>query len=303
MICKRNKEMKINAKVIILLTFGWIQLPFAFSFSTGLEINIVLSKSTYLIGEPIELGIELKNIGTLSLELHYPIPAVEDISFIILNEKGEQVPSNGLITCPSTNKKPLLLEPGEKFFQILFLNEDFGRPFGKNLTSINFFEIGNYTIEVRIKNTDIDCVSNKLNFSVIAPVGEEAIVFNKIEEVFARLDMTNKDAIYSTNINLLNLINEYPKSVYIPIILRWLSPVNRFFLNDTKTADKLREELVEKYPYSVVSKNNIISKFKRLADTDTQMDYLLEMKKRSINTLMEKFYDQKIDDLKELAQP
>ena len=261
----------------------------------NVEVEISLSKSSYYVGEPIELLVSIKGNENIPFEMVYPMPGKKYISYNIANNIGDEVPYKGYISNPTSSGKYFKVEAGDEVVALFVLNSYYGEHYiGKYYPSYNIIKTGRYTINVKLIFDGNEHTSNTLSFSVINPPNEELIIYNELVRIFN--DGNLKDSItLSNNCSfLLNHINKNPESVYNPVILRWLPWIYKYFLQDTLTYDILTEKLIEEYSSSELSLLLIENKLNELENDNDRKNFLLRIKEVAKNSFMEIILEDKL---------
>lgn len=224
------KKYIIIINMILILT-NIIKAQF-----TELELNF--SKDTYYIAEPIDVGITLKNISS---NLIYTNGRIElnlfDKSGTLIQFTG----STGDHFSPTSNS----LKPGEEDYKVIMLNEYFGKRISA-LTTHRYIETGTYQLEASYYNESQNLAIVRKSFTIEQPLDNEAIVYNSYIQTFRNIINGNNTTSAAAE-SMQTLINQYPNSVYAPIILIWLDAVYLYQLNDKAMSNKIVETLLERY--------------------------------------------------------
>lgn len=287
--------MKRLLKTVLFSVFFCSHLGFA--VNSNLKINIITSISNFLIGEPIELIVNVTNIGDIAVDLDYPRPGYSDTFYNIINQEGENLPYRGIISSPSSADRPLKLAAGFKHTELIVLNSNYGKIIGEYY-SYSILEPGEYTIDVKIIYDAIEYTSNILRFKVVAPEEEEARVYDSITKVFNEINLKDNESTLKSCNDLLAIIQQNPKSVYIPVILIWLPSIYKYFLKDISTYNFLTEKFITEYSWSGLSQDGINYKLKQMTNIESKKDFLQKIKQASKNSYMEKIIDKKLEDFK-----
>ena len=112
--------MNSNIKIFFMLFILVIPLAAQSVF----KIKLHISKSTYIVGEPVEIGISFTNMSNMIIE-DQPLGYTE---LELTDEYGQKVKRGGWASTfwgPYNNK----LSPGREVYYIYVLNEYYGNDF------------------------------------------------------------------------------------------------------------------------------------------------------------------------------
>lgn len=270
---------------IIMLLFTII----IYSNAQQLKLEILGEKQTYFVGEHVQIGISIKNVGSdivILTNLGYT-------SINILDEEGNELKYIG--SAPrEINFSPLKnsLIPNDEDLKIVDLNEFFGEQYNNFITD-HYFKKGKYDVVAKFKLYNGITYTKNISFDIVPPINEELIVYNKYVEI-----MTNEIQHKYTELEVadaLQFIYEiYPTSVYIPSVLVMLDAVCDVNLQDHGRASKIREILVNKYPWSVQGRGMLENILKKKSSESERIEYLKKLRDSNKNSLMSKKYDQMI---------
>jgi len=275
--------------IIIILIFGL--LGSFLKAQKKFQIKAELAKTQYIIGERIDLGLELKNISnsTFKDNLSY------SVNVKISNQNGKEIPLQGpsgdFFSPPKYD-----FNVNEKCYWYIQLSDFFGKTLSEVTTS-RYLDAGKYTIKVSFKPPHSQEITTHISFQVIKPSGDELIVFNSLLQIYSNVYLHKyKGSGYPEA--LYNLHISHPNSVYSPELLDVSSSYYFFFLNDRNKSDLIRTELVEKYPWSPMGKGMLLKILKNMTSNKERADYIMKILPGSKNYPMHKILEKHLTDLK-----
>lgn len=241
-----------------------------------LKMEVSLPKATYLLDEPIAMGISIRNSGNSVSDTQG-----NDLVLIkLFDSNDKELPYTGPIGLPFF---PIvkILQPGEDFYYIISVEYDFGKD--RRHFANKYLLPGRYTMKLYLRPQKKIVDSTTISFQVAEPSGEELNVHN--EYIYAVT--STKSAEECVQI-LRRLADKYPNSCYLPHILDNLRLTIKYWLKDKAKAQTIEEELIEKCPGSIPVMNLINYKVKNMATKAERLEFLKIQQNRSKNTLMQK---------------
>ncbi|MCL4509468.1 MAG: hypothetical protein M1470_00105 [Bacteroidetes bacterium] len=254
------------------------------------KINITIPKTTYIVGEPVQIGISVVNISGTTIH-QTPLGFT---GLRVIDENGKEVQRGGVAGnwwSPLKNQ----LEPNEEDYRVIELNEYFGKPYGSLLMVEQYFDVGRYTVRAIFypRNQSFQAESTQVSFQVIKPEGDELAAYNDFLEI-----MKNDKEHRYTDVELAETIKSlheaHPNSVYSPYFLENLDAIYDIPLGEHSKALEARKELVEKYPWSVHAPAMLDGILRTMKSDSDRIEYLEKLQASSKGTLMEKIYVKKI---------
>ncbi len=246
-----------------------------------LSITASLSKTTYLVGEPVELLVEHKNESSAIIKKNY----TPDVDVRITNGKIERFQPNYSSLDFSAAHRDYL--PGENTFYYIDLCQDFGKRLFKGGVA-GYFEPGKYTIVVKYGIRGRKLNKKDIHFTVVGPTGAELTFFNSAREIVS--DKMNKATVEE----LVNLHGKYPNSVYSPIILDIIVSCYLFTCPDKYKANKYRYEIVEKYSWAAVAQGMISGVLKEKHSKEDRVALLKKITTNCKGHSIEKIYKEQL---------
>lgn len=258
-----------------------------------LEITTLLDKDTFYIGEQVNFGLGLKNTSGTSIALNE-----YKLEVNLIDEKGNKVPRSGFNMLFNFQPRDIVLKDGKEEYQVYDLNEIFGGNLFTSFTVIYYLSIGNYKLDIKLKDSVNNYVDEKeLRYSIVKPQGDEAVFYNQLSSILLKRNSSNYDD--DPAIDMLDkLHNTYPNSVYSPMVLVFLH--NWIFMGThTKKAENYVQELIDSYPWSryalpligyKISNNQKLQKQERIA-------YLNKLLSKSGNGSVAKWIKLSINEL------
>ncbi len=282
-------------KTIILFSLGIMVTTPSVHAQHSLKFDLQLEKSTYLVGEPVQVGISYVNvISGVIRGLNSSQTGLR-----VLDEKGREVNRAGVSGnhwSPSKNE----LKSGEEDYRVIELNQYFGKSYGGLLMGgVQYFDDGLYVVKAIFHPPGMSPETTEVSFKVVQPEGDEAIAYNSFLEILKR----DREHGY-TGIQLAEAIGSlhkaHPNSVYTPYFLAILDAVYDIRAGDHAKSLLARKELVEKYPWSVQGQGMLEGILKRMQSDGERIEYLKKLHTASKGTLMEKVFQKKLQ--KELTK-
>jgi hypothetical protein len=256
----------------------------------SLNLNLINSKSTFYIGEIIDVGIEITNTSKSTINFDQYKSLEIRVTDGNNNElKNIQIDDRNVYLWFNKN----ILKPLESDYKIINLNENYGDHIFNGFP-IRYFNPGKYNIEIISKVSSIYPMSQTLTFQVVEPTGNELLFLNKFQQIISMRTIPN----YSNEgfIDQLQVLHEtYPQSIYSPIIVDILHAI--LFVGskaDKKKALFYEDEAVEKYPWSSLARGKISVKTKSISYPSDRIKYLKKLLPLSVNSPMKKYIEKLI---------
>jgi len=252
------------------------------------EMNVIMLKDTFLVGEEIDLGLTLTNITDMA----QPIKVPGTIGIQIYDAKDNEVKDNnkviGAVHRFGMTKSEL--KPKEADYYIYNLMSSFGNKYYHG-TLTTYLEAGEYKIKIRIKSANNFIEEKIISINIIEPIGDELTFFNSFNSILSPLLAQKYDEILFLE-QLQNLHKTYPNSVYSPILLDILAANMRFgVLKNEEKADEYRNEILEKYTWSGLNWGFLSESLKAKASRNEKIDYLNSLLPKSANSPMHKIIE------------
>jgi hypothetical protein len=187
-----------------------------------LQLEIGLSKETYLLNEPIWLDVTLTNVSADTLRIVPLDPPCQGGVGIELRD----------------SLKGFILNPGELCYDCFDLLQLYCSSKIKGLIDayfLRFLPTGKYKVRALYRSA----YSQVIEFEIIEPIGDEKEAYQLLHKAFPFLLDKKTDLMNQT---LQELINRFPNSVYVEKAHRELFQ---------------RSELVEKFPNSGYNRVNL----------------------------------------------
>jgi hypothetical protein len=266
--------MKIITLTIVLI----IGLTNFIKAQDNLDFSLQLNKTSYLMGEPVEVSICIKNYSdslfTFNGRCGFLINMM-DINGNPLNLKVTHL--NEWIL--SQNK----LEPHEELCRIVELNDLYGISYD-GFTRYSYFSPGEYKIWIKFFEEETTKFEKEVVINITVPAGEEYNVH-----------INFKDAIekYSTEGNvfesqLLNLRDKNPNSFYAPKILTILQAIYAVVLQQPVKAYEIERKLIEDYTSSGQVFYFLRGYIENNVAKSSRNNFLTNLKTKSSGSIMEK---------------
>lgn len=232
------KKMNSNLGLLMISIF---LLWNTASQSETLKLNIGLSKTAYLEGEPIWLDAFLSNVSPDTLRIWgMCLPCQSGFSIELKNEKGEVLPYKG----DKWNfilGHGFLLHPQEVYYECYDLVQAFSQEISLSRFFLTALESGKYNAKARygLKKGEV-IESNEISFEVRSPTGEEAKAYQLFKNAHKNFCAGNETLMRQ---DLEKILTQYPKSVYAEKACKELFK---------------RNQLLEKYPNSGFTQTTLI---------------------------------------------
>lgn len=202
------------------------------------QLEIGLSKETYLLNEPIWLDVTLTNVSGDTMRI-VPLdpPCQGGVGIELRDSLGNEMPYTGpsILLAP---RKGFILDPGEQYYDCFDLLDLYPSSKIKGLIEayfLRFISLGKYKVRARYRSTS----SQEIEFEVIEPSGDEKETYQLLHKAFTFL-LDRKSDLQRQK--LQELIDRFPNSVYVEKAHRELFQ---------------RSELVQKFPNSGYNKINL----------------------------------------------
>jgi len=253
------------------------------------RIKLSLAKTTFIVGERVDLGLEIKNISHNTIKGDFNF----SVRIQLFDNLGNKLPWEGItgdIFSPFLNE----FKPGEEFYKCIELNDFWGKKFNLRVESL-YYDPGKYSIVVTFNPPNMKEIKNSIFFQVNKPSGEEAIVFNEFLQVYRDFKKFSRDSDYPEALYALHLA--HPNSVYSPILLDLVSSYYSSFLKDPEKAGSIDHELVEKYPWSGLSQGMIRGILRKMPSNKERKDYITKILPQSKHYPNQKVLEKLLIDL------
>lgn len=263
-------------------------------FGQQLELKIITSKTEFILAEPIEIGIILKNIGEDIFKGIQPHLVLGSLSIEIRDYSGVVIPYTGLIS-PST-AVDFELKPQEEEYILVSSDENFGNQLCKNM-STRYIKVDDYTLQAFYTSFDTQLKSNIISIKIENPTNQELNVYNRFNDITNNIDFSTNEKIVESIMAYKVLVEENPNSVYAPIILVKISSLYLIRLGDKLEAMRIRKSLLEDYPNSAKGQHLLDPVLKEFVNDIERENFLISLKINSKNSLMEKIITDKLEKL------
>lgn len=260
------------------------------------KLNLVMNKSIFIKGEPVEVGVSIVNVSNNLIQEKY----LGSLDMKLINDSGVELPRNGGADFYGGPIKHTLA-PNEEDYFVEQLNDYFGYLSNGSIIFFQYFPPGNYTLQVifQPQNTCFNEVTSQTVFQVVEPQGQDLITFNKLQEF---LKQESQNPLDKKNLNLVakelrNLYESYPNSPYSLHILDMLDAMYSVALGELDMAIWAQTELVEKYSWSIHVTWLLESFLNRRINAADQVEYVKKLISKNKGRLAEKIYEQKLQQL------
>jgi hypothetical protein len=218
-----------------------------------LQLKIGLSKSTFLVAEPVWLDVTLANVSSDTARIYGFGPPYESGGFGIelKDAQGKTLPYTGP-TYDVFPGKGWVIQAQEQHYGCFNLLEFFNTK--RSLYSF-FWQVippGSYKVRASYQNIN----SQQMEFEVVEPTGDEKEAYQLLEK--AKTLMAQKE-FDSERQKLQELINRFPKSAYAEKAHKELGQ---------------EKELLQKYPNSGYSEMNLTFLIGDLPTADAKQGFL-----------------------------
>ncbi|MDP4115295.1 MAG: hypothetical protein Q8903_04130 [Bacteroidota bacterium] len=279
-------------KKMFILIIIIITITFPLTAQKQFELDVVMYKDTFLVGETINIGLGLKNLTNATQKIIKP----STIKLKIFDSKGTELKvtpywaADGIY---ALNKEEINI--GEEAYEIYDLNMIYGDQFYKGIRE-TYFRADNYTIKITITSPNNFIEEKIIQFNVTEPSGDELILFNTFQKIVEPIYTANenKKLIYE---QVKNLHATYPNSVYSPILLSNLAAWARFsYLKNNEIALEFKKEMVERYTWSCVNRSLLNEILKGKVSKQEKVGYLQNLLPKCVKSPMYKLIEQRIKD-------
>ena len=247
----RDIYMKVNILKLVYFFLMLIIVPNI--YAQNLLLDIELDKKEFIEGEAICLLVNLTNLS--SKIFNYDDFSLESGTLIlnVTDDKGTTLPYFGLYirgfkVIDSTNmivngkSVQYMCELSQTFPNYKETGLDFSFPIASRLLP------GNYRVKAHYKNEEQILQSKELSFSVIAPQGEEAKLFEILKIKFHpdfifKMDQDTKIKSFD------DLVGNHPTSIYLPRLQRMLAG-SLLKKGDVVRANDVLKKIIKIYPNS-----------------------------------------------------
>ena len=173
-----------------------------------LQLEIGLSKTTFLLNEPIWLDVTLTNVSqdTVRIFGFWPPAQGDRFGIEIKNRKGEILPHTG----PRYNvlrSKGWIVEPEEQYYGCFNLLELFNTYRGLRSFFWQILPVGSYRVRTRYEGI----YSEEIEFEVVQPTEDQKAPYQFLLKADSLLWQEGVDSMKQ---KLQELINRFPNSVY-----------------------------------------------------------------------------------------
>ena len=258
------------------------------------KLYINFSKNTYLTGE-----YEQVEVGVINVNHYIFTEGWEKLVLELIDENGKNFEYKGISGGVFLEWKGQKLNPGEKAYNILLLNDSFGKSWHSFATVDLYLDPGKYTLRGTLYLPDGDTSKSEASFQVIEPSGEELSVYHSFVNIITEFQKTKND--FDLTNRLQSVLDAHPQTVYAPLILDILNASYDFGLNQHDKAFSVRKKLVENYSWSVRGRPMIDDVLQKIQSDSERIKYLEKIHVNSKGTMMEKVYEKKIKAVKEKA--
>lgn len=187
--------------------------------------------------------------------------------------------------------------PSEEDYYVYLLNDYFGKDFPGWMFSKQY-NPSTYTIKAEFfsNNKNYDQISDQVTFKVVAPQGDELVVYNRFIEILEQEYQNNLNQKQTANA-FRALYEAYPNSVYSPFILIYLKSMYHITLAERNNTIWAAKELVEKHSSSVNAIYQLNWLLDQMKSESEKIEYAKTIKTKSKGTIMEKMYEQRIVEI------
>lgn len=226
-----------------LLAFCSMLSLFSLNAQT-LKIETKPDKGVYLECESIFVQLILTNTGSNTLETNQLSLKFGHLDFVLENAAGERIERRGTLFHEPSLKK-LKIAPQESIIQYFNLIPAYGR--GSRLPvyqTQRFLNEGRYSLQAKYETGKGTIVSERIEFTVITPVGkdrEALALLREVTEMDARKDPASIE-------KLLSVFQKYRETVYAPVALQTIMNAYEYRLQDRQKAKEIALLLIDNYP-------------------------------------------------------
>jgi hypothetical protein len=274
----RHIYIRVVLAMIILISSGKAQ--------NFLHMNAVAEKYLYIVGEPIQIAISIKNNSASVSYDNLRCTA----QLTLANENGETVAPAGIPFCYPFED---YLGANMEAYTVVELNAHFGNGYGSMVTAHHYFDEGKYILTVLFRPPHLQADSVKIPIQIMAPTGEERNVYDTFLDLIKGWPKKYTSAQLTDGLKTLH--KNHPNSVYTPVILTVLEATYEIFLGNLEKSLEVRKELVEKYPFSIRGQGMLDGILKRMSSDSERIEFLKKIRGASKGSLMEKVNEKKIE--------
>jgi hypothetical protein len=195
----------------ISLVFLLLLVSFSYG-STGddqqLKLEIGLSKSTFLVAEPIWLDATLTNVGADTVRIFgfgHPFHGLSAVE--LKNHEGKILPYTGPTYEELPGNEGWIMKPREQYYGCFNLLELFNTYRGLRSFFWQILPPGSYSVRASYQNIS----SQEIEFEVVEPTEDEKATYQFLLKADSLLWQKGVDAMRQ---QLQELINRFPNSVY-----------------------------------------------------------------------------------------
>jgi tetratricopeptide (TPR) repeat protein len=251
-----------------------------------LEAKLIMYKKEYLLREPIWIKVQVTNVGEKPGKFSF----ITHEGLVIKDSKGKGYPCN--LTWESN---PVTIEPKETFEEQLELLIEYGLP--EDSFHVRWYlPSEKYTVFYSLRK---DLKSEVCTFQVSTPEGDELKAMNFLKESHDLFIQKR----YNESISKLNrIIQEYPKSRYVPYALFKLSGIYKIALEDFDKALEIYRKIINDFPNSgeAISRlSSVIYYYNTKPDKPGLINYLNDLMKKHPNTEVAKEAQKELAKIRE----
>ena len=217
----------------------------------GLRVTLTLNKKSFLIGEPIYAAVTLENTGTEPLRCSHRFAN----PLTVKDSRGKVYKYHGPML--SYVAPPPPIQPSEivhkNVGELLDLYGHLPELEGPHarIGLRGSFPPGTYTAQAVYHILEPSTASeetlksNVVGFFVAKPLAEEKLAHALLERgLECKYRWNYEDAIH----NLGAIVEQYPRSIYAPLALSYISAIQGGALGDWRAAHETRKGLIREYP-------------------------------------------------------
>ncbi len=247
----------LNKTFLLILLFVTFLSSNVYANENKWNLEIELDKQNYIFHEPIWLDITLTNITTDTLRTDGLVQPNHRQFFIEIIDEAEKLVeyTGGQYSIMASLPGELLIDAGEQdygTFDLLRMFSSYNKGSGYRIPIywFTFIPEGTYTVRVLFE----DDISNKLNFNIVKPSGDEKEALELIEKASKiwKDDTDHTSQIYK------EIVERFPNSVFAEMCFY----LSRVYSQERKDGLKqgsydrriFKREMIENYPNSGRSK-------------------------------------------------
>lgn len=272
--------------VLSILLSSQIALSTIFAQAT-LQLTVNIAKDVYLVAEPVEMGVEISNSGTSTVQGNFN----GSLIVRLFDENGKEIyptrPSGNYFS-PDVSEIPA----GEDHYQIINLSSSFGERYAM-LSVEGALRPGKYSVRVNFGFPGNTPQSRVISFEVKMPNGEEVSVYNTYLEIL-RGTPQGKYPGHLANDALLSILDDHPATVYGPVILTYLMANYMQWQKNAIKSYEIKKRLGETYPWSSRARGSIDMILSEMQSDSQRIEYLKELMVKAEGTPMRKFIERKL---------